>query len=58
MAKKPVGLEAIYSACNENYPNQPNPLQMSALVKFWWVEWAEWVYHIKVLLCTEDKKIE
>ncbi|XP_041368591.1 suppressor of fused homolog [Gigantopelta aegis] len=31
----PPGLEAIYSACRRLYPNQPNPLQVTALVKYW-----------------------
>ncbi|KAL8598341.1 hypothetical protein ACOMHN_047662 [Nucella lapillus] len=31
----PPGLEAIYSACRRLYPDQPNPLQVTALVKHW-----------------------
>ncbi|KAL8604949.1 hypothetical protein ACOMHN_028577 [Nucella lapillus] len=31
----PPGLEAIYSACRGLYPDQPNPLQVTALVKYW-----------------------
>ncbi|KAK3094562.1 hypothetical protein FSP39_003435 [Pinctada imbricata] len=31
----PPGLEAIYSACRRLYPDQPNPLQVTALVKYW-----------------------
>ncbi|XP_071792669.1 suppressor of fused homolog [Asterias amurensis] len=31
----PVGLEAVYSACRQLYPAQPNPLQVTAVVKFW-----------------------
>ncbi|KAK3611658.1 hypothetical protein CHS0354_012028 [Potamilus streckersoni] len=31
----PPGLEAIYSACRKLYPDQPNPLQVTALVKYW-----------------------
>ena len=31
----PLGLEAVYNACKELYPNQPNPLQVTALVKHW-----------------------
>lgn len=31
----PPGLEAIYNACRRQYPEQPNPLQVTALVKYW-----------------------
>eukprot|EP00118_Oscarella_pearsei_P002416 m.10502 g.10502 ORF g.10502 m.10502 type:complete len:439 (+) comp22380_c0_seq2:111-1427(+) len=31
----PAGLDAIHSACKKVYPDQPNPLQVTALVKFW-----------------------
>jgi len=31
----PPGLEAIYAACRKLYPAQPNPLQVTALVKYW-----------------------
>jgi len=31
----PPGLEAIYSVCRQLYPDQPNPLQVTALVKYW-----------------------
>ena len=31
----PSGLEAIYAACRRVYPDQPNPLQVTALVKYW-----------------------
>lgn len=30
-----AGLEAIDKACLEIYPDQPNPLQATAVVKFW-----------------------
>lgn len=30
-----LGLEALYSACRNVYPDQPNPLQVTALVKYW-----------------------
>ena len=33
----PRGLEAIYSTLRQIYPDQPNPLQVTALVKYWWV---------------------
>ena len=29
------GLEAIYTACREIYPEQPNPLQVAAITKYW-----------------------
>ena len=35
MTVVPVGLEAVYSACRQLYPAQPNPLQVTAVVKFW-----------------------
>ncbi|XP_050397682.1 suppressor of fused homolog [Patella vulgata] len=35
MPATPPGLEAIYSACRRLYPSQPNPLQVTALVKYW-----------------------
>lgn len=31
----PAGLEALYGACRSIYPDQPNPLQVTALVKYW-----------------------
>uniref|UniRef100_A0A2P2HXG0 Suppressor of fused homolog n=2 Tax=Hirondellea gigas TaxID=1518452 RepID=A0A2P2HXG0_9CRUS len=31
----PLGLEALFSACRRLYPEQPNPLQVTALVKYW-----------------------
>ncbi|KXJ13276.1 Suppressor of fused-like [Exaiptasia diaphana] len=31
----PPGLEAIYSTLRRLYPDQPNPLQVTALVKYW-----------------------
>ncbi|XP_066991614.1 suppressor of fused homolog [Anabrus simplex] len=31
----PLGLEALYSQCRRIYPDQPNPLQVTALVKYW-----------------------
>jgi len=34
-AATPLGLEALYLACRKIYPDQPNPLQVSALVKYW-----------------------
>ncbi|KAK2175561.1 hypothetical protein NP493_726g01043 [Ridgeia piscesae] len=30
----PPGLQAIYTACRRLYPSQPNPLQVTALVKY------------------------
>lgn len=30
------GLQAIYSSCRKIYPDQPNPLQVTAVVKFWY----------------------
>lgn len=31
----PAGLEALYATCRTIYPDQPNPLQVTALVKYW-----------------------
>ncbi|XP_026473026.1 suppressor of fused homolog [Ctenocephalides felis] len=31
----PAGLQALYSRCRELYPDQPNPLQVTAIVKYW-----------------------
>nr|CAD7589165.1 unnamed protein product [Timema genevievae] len=31
----PLGLESLYSLCRRIYPDQSNPLQVSALVKYW-----------------------
>lgn len=35
MATQAPGLDAIYKACRNIYPNQLNPLQIAALVKYW-----------------------
>ncbi|KAJ8789458.1 hypothetical protein J1605_021985 [Eschrichtius robustus] len=31
----PPGLHAIYGECRRLYPDQPNPLQVTAIVKYW-----------------------
>lgn len=31
----PAGLQALYSACGALYTDQPNPLQVAAVVKYW-----------------------
>lgn len=31
----PAGLEALYSLCRRIYPDQVNPLQVTALLKYW-----------------------
>ena len=33
----PPGLEALFSICKQLYPDQPNPLQVTAFVKYWCV---------------------
>jgi hypothetical protein len=33
----PPGLHAIYTECRRIYPEQPNPLQVTAVVKYWYV---------------------
>ena len=32
---RPLGLDALHAACRALYPNQANPLQVTALVKYW-----------------------
>ncbi|XP_066535034.1 suppressor of fused homolog isoform X2 [Hoplias malabaricus] len=31
----PPGLQAVYGECRRLYPDQPNPLQVTAIVKYW-----------------------
>lgn len=31
----PPGLQAIYGECRRLYPEQANPLQVTAIVKYW-----------------------
>lgn len=31
----PPGLQAIYGECRRLYPDQANPLQVTAIVKYW-----------------------
>lgn len=31
----PAGLESLYSLCRRIYPDQINPLQVTALLKYW-----------------------
>lgn len=31
----PAGLETLYEKCRSVYPDQPNPLQVTAVVKYW-----------------------
>lgn len=31
----PLGLQALYDHCFQAYPNQANPLQVTAVIKFW-----------------------
>lgn len=31
----PAGLEALYNLCRKIYPDQVNPLQVTALLKYW-----------------------
>ena len=50
----PPGLESIYSTLRKIYPDQRNPLQVTALLKFWWVDvWLPktkfFIVHINVL---------
>lgn len=34
-ASQPPGVTAIYQTLKKIYPDQPNPLQVTALVKYW-----------------------
>jgi len=36
----PPGLQAIYGECRRLYPDQANPLQVTAIVKYWWDVWS------------------
>lgn len=31
----PAGLETLYNLCRKMYPDQVNPLQVTALLKYW-----------------------
>lgn len=31
----PPGLHGIYGECRRLYPDQPNPLQVTAILKYW-----------------------
>lgn len=33
----PTGLQAVYAECRRLYPDQVNPLQVTAIVKYWYV---------------------
>lgn len=33
----PPGLQALYDCCARIYPDQPNPLQVTAMIKYWFV---------------------
>ena len=34
----PPGLQAIYAECSRVYPDQRNPLQVTAVVKYWYIQ--------------------
>ena len=36
-----LGLEILYDSIRQVYPQQPNPLQVTAFIKYWWV-WKIW----------------
>ena len=38
----PPGVVAIYLACSKIYNNQPNPLQVTAVRKYWWALLTVW----------------
>lgn len=53
----PVGLEALFNACRQLYPDQPNPLQVTALVKYWSVLTAVTIfYEQNVTILSSDAK--
>lgn len=31
----PPGLQSLYESCMRIYPEQPNPLQVTAVIKYW-----------------------
>ena len=31
----PPGLNALYQTCRDVYPDQPNPIQVAAVIKYW-----------------------
>lgn len=35
--KPPAGLQSIINECLKIYPDQPNPLQVATVVKYWYV---------------------
>lgn len=35
----PPGLETLYTLCRKIYPDQVNPLQVTALLKYWYVRY-------------------
>jgi len=41
------GLEFLYDTCRQVYPHQPNPLQVTAYIKYWLV--VQHVYFVKFL---------
>lgn len=45
----PAGLETLYNLCRKIYPDQANPLQVTALLKFWYVYFAVATHCVKYL---------
>lgn len=44
----PAGLESLYSLCRKIYPDQINPLQVTALLKYWYVK-IDYVWHKELI---------
>lgn len=35
LSSSALGLEILYESCKQVYPLQPNPLQVTAFIKYW-----------------------
>lgn len=35
LSSSALGLEILYETCKQVYPHQPNPLQVTAFIKYW-----------------------
>lgn len=46
LVKPPAGLQAIISECLKIYPDQPNPLQVTTVVKYWFVYQIYYIYDL------------
>lgn len=46
LVKPPAGLQAIINECLKIYPDQPNPLQVTTVVKYWFVYQIYYIYNL------------